>query len=260
MKATRAGKHSGKNNAATAGLQYARLLLQFVQPIMPATPDMEELEEKLNIGLTAWNLAVIQQNDADFYKEYSNNFLTQVQQGKKLRQQIGKLIESKSKQYAGYNVILTNCEITAGKRGEAMVNVQSKTYAQFVQELLTAGTNEYEGEEESDSGHLNRTAITVIPKLPFFNWLKKVVFAGIQRPSLIENNTLYLIDALKDKKGIEQWLKKNFDQVFSSKLSEWTGEEDDWPEKRTYKMFLEWFDVKICSMIYDLGTSPLVKE
>jgi len=278
MKVIRGGKDNGKNknqspptsggvvkkmtDATATDLHYAQVLLQFIQPFMSAVPDIEELEEKLNIALMAWNLAVIKKNDKDFYKEYSKSFLTEIKPSIKSKQLLEKLLTIKETEYEDYNVILIDCEIVPNKKGEARVEVNSKTYEQFIQDLLLQNidTMSDEGDDESNSGSLNRTAVAVIPKQPFLDWLEKTFFPGKLPQVLLEENTMYLLDAIDDKKSVEKWLKKNFDQIFSNELNEWTDDKKDWPKNRTYKMFAEWFDVKICSMIYDLGTSPLLRE
>jgi hypothetical protein len=279
MKVIRGGKDDGKNKnqppeasgavvkkmtdtKTATDVLYAQVLLQFVQPFMAAVPDIEELEEKLNIGLMAWNLAVIKQNDKDFYKEYSKSFLTEIKPDIQSKQLLDKLLTIKETEYDEYNVILIDCEIVPNKKGEARVEVNSKTYEQFIQDLLLQNMDamDDDDEDESNSGSLNRTAVAVIPKQPFLDWLEKTFFPDKLPQVLLEENTMYLLDAIDDKKGVERWLKKNFDQIFSNELNEWTDDKKDWPKNRTYKMFAEWFDVKICSMIYDLGSSPLLRD
>lgn len=273
MKAIKGGKDSGKgrepspkkasglvkqmiDTRSVRDMEYAEVLLQFVQPYMAAVPDLEELENVLNIGLIGWNMAVIKQNDASFYKEYSKKFLSEIQLEYKAKQLLEKMIRSKETGFQEYNAILMDCEIVPNKKGEVRINVSSKTYEDFVNELLGG-----EGaDDDSLSGTLNRTSFAVVPKKPFLDWIEKTFFPGKLPQTLLEENTMYLVDPLDDKKAVEKWLKKNYAQVFTNELNEWTDDQDDWPKNRTYKMFLEWFDVKICSMIYDLGTSPVLKD
>jgi hypothetical protein len=272
MKAIKGGKDAGKGREPSPkkasglvkkmmdarlqrNMEYAEVLLQFVQPFMASVPDLEELENALNIGLIGWNMAVIKQNDTGFYNEYSKKFLSEIQLENRAKQLLEKMIRSKEKGFVEYNVILMDCEIVPNKKGEVRINVSSKTYEEFVDELLGGAE-----EDDSLSDTLNRTSFAVVPKQPFLDWVEKTFFPGKLQQHLLEENTMYLVDQLEDKKAVERWLKKNYGQVFTNELSEWTDDQDDWPKNRTYKMFLDWFDVKICSMIYDLGTSPLLKD
>lgn len=273
MKAIRGGKDSGKGKEtppekssgvvkkmadarSIRDLEYAEVLLQFVQPFMDDVPDLEQLENVLNVGLIGWNMAVIKYNDKNFYKDYSKKFLAEIDLDAKAKQLLEKMIKNKETGYNEYNAILMDCEIVPNKKGEVMINVSSKTYEEFVNELLGVG----EAGEDSLAGTLNRTSFAIVPKKLFLDWLEKTFFPGKLPQTLLEENTMYLIDQLEDKKAVEKWLKKNYEQVFTNELNEWTDDQKDWPKNRTYKMFLDWFDVKICSMIYDLGTSPVLKD
>ena len=35
---------------------------------------------------------------------------------------------------------------------------------------------------------------------------------------------------------------------------------ETWPRKRTYAMFLAWFDVRIVDLVFDLADAPLSQE
>lgn len=271
MKAIRGGKQPGKNkeqnppsgmlkkitDTKSEELEYAQILLQFVQPFMSDVPDIEELEHTLNMGMIGWNMAVIKFNDKDFYKEYSKNVLAEMDFPRKSLQLLEKLIHNKEAKFSEYNVVLMDCEMAPNRKGEVVLHVTPKTYEQFVTEMLAETNDEF---EEAEGNFLNRTSFAIVPKKPFLDWIKNTFLPGKLPPGLLEENSMYLVDPLDDKKNVEKWLRKNFDDVFVNELNEWSEDQSDWPANRTYKMFCDWFEVKICSMIYDLGTSPLIKE
>ena len=103
---------------------------------------------------------------------------------------------------------------------------------------------------------INRNAILVRPKKPFFEWLNK---NGDTIDSVEEAN-IYLIREMGSNKDIINWVKTNFDKIFVNELNDWIIDESVWPENRTYQMFEEWFDIEIHSMILDLEDSPITKE
>jgi hypothetical protein len=43
-------------------------------------------------------------------------------------------------------------------------------------------------------------------------------------------------------------------------LNNWHTDEKDWIQKRTYKLFTEWFDIEIHSMILDLEETAITKD
>ncbi|MDP2902227.1 MAG: hypothetical protein Q8N96_03855, partial [Methylovulum sp.] len=55
-----------------------------------------------------------------------------------------------------------------------------------------------------------------------------------------------------------EWVEKHWRMFFEHVLGTWILNEDEWPKKRTLKMFREWFDVEYRSMVWDMGHEPLM--
>lgn len=106
---------------------------------------------------------------------------------------------------------------------------------------------------------IDRNAIIVRPKRPLYNWISSI-FKGEAPVFEKEESNVYLISEMDSNEDVKRWLKKNFDQIFTNELNDWYTVEDRWPKKRTYKMFEEWFDIEINSMILDLEDGPITKE
>jgi hypothetical protein len=51
-----------------------------------------------------------------------------------------------------------------------------------------------------------------------------------------------------------------FQDIFELELSSWMADDETWPEKINYKMFLEWFDVEYHSMVFDSLKDDIEKE
>jgi hypothetical protein len=105
---------------------------------------------------------------------------------------------------------------------------------------------------------VNRGYLSVRPKAPFFDWANKfeedVVF------SLGFNNepSLYLIT--EDFIDEEPIIKQHFKKIFKNELMAISEDEENWPEVFTLELFLEWFEISLGSMVFDLEKSNLVKE
>jgi hypothetical protein len=106
---------------------------------------------------------------------------------------------------------------------------------------------------------IDRNAIIVKPKQPFFDWLNQI-FQDENPIMTLDENNIYLIREMDSNEQILQWIKKNFDHIFLNELNNWYTDENVWPQKRTYKIFAEWFDIEINSMIVDLEDFPVTKE
>lgn len=105
---------------------------------------------------------------------------------------------------------------------------------------------------------LNRNSILIKAKKPFYDWIN---FVDPEFPVIPDDEgTIYLIKELQTKAKIENWLKKNFDQIFRNELNDFHTDEQDWPQTRTFKVFKEWFSYEISSMIVDMLDKPLEKQ
>jgi hypothetical protein len=48
--------------------------------------------------------------------------------------------------------------------------------------------------------------------------------------------------------------------MFDEQLHSWHMDQRPWPRNRTLEMFLEWFDVRVVELVYDLGDVTLDHE
>ena len=73
-------------------------------------------------------------------------------------------------------------------------------------------------------------------------------------------NTTLLIPEYDNPDDARRYFKKIYRQIFDFELFAWYRDHNCWPKNRTYKMFLEWFDIKINSEVFDLLEDEIVKE
>jgi hypothetical protein len=109
---------------------------------------------------------------------------------------------------------------------------------------------------------VNRTAVVIRPKQPFVDWLNSV--PGESSDNTLERisseNTTFLIPEFFGHNESLVYIKKIYDQIFEFELFGWYTDEDLWPEKRTWKMFQEWFDIEMNSEVFDLVDEYIEKE
>jgi hypothetical protein len=58
----------------------------------------------------------------------------------------------------------------------------------------------------------------------------------------------------------ERRVFKRWNMFLSHYLHGWFSDEKMWPQKRSLKMFKEWFDVHYHSMVWDLADEPVILE
>jgi hypothetical protein len=111
---------------------------------------------------------------------------------------------------------------------------------------------------DEDFKNLRRSAIVIKPAQPFLDWLQKhdpemIIYDDMQQ------GDIYLLPDLETIEQIEKWLKKNFDELFAEQLFNWYVDETMWPENRTFKMFKEWFQYSLHTMVFDTQQGMIEK-
>ncbi len=70
---------------------------------------------------------------------------------------------------------------------------------------------------------INRNAILVKPKKPFFDWFNKLFKDDrlLSDLSDLDENNIYLIRDMDNIEDVKKWIKKNFDKIFDNELNDW---------------------------------------
>ena len=98
--------------------------------------------------------------------------------------------------------------------------------------------------------NLSRSAIVIRGKQPFKDWLVEHD-PEMKLDEEILQGSIYLLPDYDSVSQVQNWLKKNFKEIFDEELYNWYTDEDMWPQKRNFKMFGEWFDYSLHTMIFD---------
>jgi hypothetical protein len=106
--------------------------------------------------------------------------------------------------------------------------------------------------------NVRRSALVIKPKKPFLDWL--ISIDGDNKTiDLISDQDVYLLPDFDEIRQLENWLKKNFDQIFCDQMNNWYIDETLWVQKRTFKTFKDWFDFTLHTMIWDTLEEPIEK-
>lgn len=68
---------------------------------------------------------------------------------------------------------------------------------------------------------------------------------------------MFLINEVVDVTDIAQAVRKCWRVIFEEQLDAWMRGPEVWPRRRSRNMFLEWFDVQVCEMVFDLGRGAI---
>jgi hypothetical protein len=107
--------------------------------------------------------------------------------------------------------------------------------------------------------NVRRSAIVLKTKQPFKDWLVSIDIKDKDFDHTIDSD-VYLVPDFEDPGQVENWLKKNFDQIFCDQMNNWYIDESVWIKNRTFKLFKEWFDYTIHTMIWDTMDEPIDKD
>lgn len=106
----------------------------------------------------------------------------------------------------------------------------------------------------------NRTAIYAYPKSPFKEWAKLYNESPIEDlEQRLNEKHVYLIDWSYNE-DINEALEPYYIKIFEYELLSWNVIKKEWPQKRNYEIFLEWFAVTLCDDIFDLETEKMILE
>jgi hypothetical protein len=109
---------------------------------------------------------------------------------------------------------------------------------------------------------LKRTAIIVKPKQPYIQWANSLDDDGVKLGEEFEpEHTVYLVEDITDYLvDVEAIVAPYFEFIFEEELNAWHRLESDWPARRDFATFLEWFEVKYHSMVLDLCRGRIKTE
>lgn len=110
-------------------------------------------------------------------------------------------------------------------------------------------------------GIVNRSVAVVRPLQPFLLWA-----SSIGEPELAENAyaesrndpQVYLLPEFDSEEESAEVLEQCWPVIFETELDNWSNEERHWPEERTLEMFLQWFEIELCSTADDLCVDPVI--
>lgn len=116
---------------------------------------------------------------------------------------------------------------------------------------------------------LNRGLVIIRYKQPYVDWVKIAGDAPMEislQQANDDGDSFLLptyesqIDPVDGTEDAIKWVEKRWRMFFEHILESWILDETEWPQKRSLKMFREWFDIEYKSIVWDMGTEPLIIE
>ena len=244
---------SGKNIVQNDGKKYSEMLLELIDPFEYDFSDNMTPDDIINFGCYAWNLSCLSQIMPK--NEFKKLLKGSDDMPKSEMIILKKMISLKKKKFASYDRFINDFDVKE-VNGQFELTVLTEDKESFLASIIEETNDSLIQETNFENAYINRFAIIVKPLEPFFNWINAIY--PEDAPHEVDEANVYLVDDGID--DIEKWLKKKFDKFFMMELEDWHTNKKEWPQKRSYKMFKQWFSVDISTMVYDMENRPVLKE
>lgn len=259
----------GQQSFPDPKVNYAVYIQRLIEIFKDRFYETENYGDILHIAITAWNLGNL---DSLIPQENQKEAFAMITDGDINSELLREMVAYKAEHFSDYADFISGYELDE-EDGMPNLSVQTQKKEEYMANLFDDileddeddeyddddDDDEYDeeeyDEEEYGENFINRSAILVKPLPPFMEWLIALY------PDLPGNNItktkIYLIH--EDIYDIDGWIKKNYSKIFDLELEGWHLNENEWPQKRSYKMFKQWFQVEISASVYDLERVPVFK-
>ncbi len=241
-------------------VKYSTMIMDLVSPYLDEYPDPDDLFDKLEIAKHAWNMANAKQKLPDLFDALFRANLSDLENDLSSTEikMLEDIMDTKTKNYFQYDLCIADIDIKDTNDGMCNVVAVCQTFEEYVKRIGTQQQKDEYDETQYESGYVDRSSVSVKPKQVFIDWVR--TFSPDESvESISEIAGAYLVKEMDNDEDVENWLKKNFDKIFTIELEEWCDDKRKWPQHRSYKMFRDWFEIQIHSMVLDLEDYPVVK-
>jgi hypothetical protein len=236
------------------GVKYSSLFEKFLEPFIDEFDDVEFHEDVFEFAINAWNFANMKVLlPADQSDEAINSVPGEVMDLVLLN----KMIDYKILKFKEYTNFIVDFELKETS-GDPILSLTTQAEEQYLTSMMNVLEEETEEndfrENDFDEGYINRHAIIIIPRQPFLDWYTNLFPEDVND---INFTNTYLIN--EDIQDFDSWFKSKYEKIFIHQLEVWTPNKKQWPQKRNYKMFKEWFNIDRSVMVYDFEKRPVSK-
>jgi hypothetical protein len=231
------------------GVKYSQLLEKFLEPFVNDFKDVEFHEDIIEFGINAWNSAnmklLLPEEETDAVFDALENSDINVAL-------LNKMIDYKISHFKNHSNFIVDYDLEETSE-DPILKITTQEQDAYLKSMFEQFDQE-DTDANFDENYINRSAIIIKPLQPFIDWCSNLYPDDLDD---ISATRTYLIS--EDIEDIDSWLGKKFDKIFTLELESWHPNKKEWPKKRNYKMFKEWFQIDISTMVYDFEINPIQK-
>ena len=244
-----------KNASQNTEEKYAILLDKFILPFTDDFSGFKYQEEVFDIALDAWNFGNIK---SLLGKNEFKEVISIAKENDINYPLIKKMIAHKVSKFKEFTNFIIDFDIEEINSLLKLTVVTQKEEIYMIDMLMGASEPE-SNKDEFEENFINRSAISLKPLQPFINWHDTIYPDSKFDESTFNEVNIYLVNN-SNYEDIEAYLKKKFDKYFMMELDGWHTNKKEWPQRRTYKIFKEWFRIDISTAVYDVEKTPISKS
>ncbi|MDF0605645.1 VacJ [Neisseriaceae bacterium TC5R-5] len=110
---------------------------------------------------------------------------------------------------------------------------------------------------------VNRSTAILRPQAPFLAWVQQLPGNEsllVKLEDLQHDCNVLLIPPCDDLNDGHAFIMQHYQQLFAAELADWCEDEQRWPQPLTPKLFQQWFNIEIYSIVTDLAEDTLARE
>ncbi|SDS15588.1 hypothetical protein SAMN05216503_2156 [Polaribacter sp. KT25b] len=245
-----------KNNLQNTALNYSTLLDKFVEQFINKLKEFESQEDAYEFAQNAWNLGNMRSiiDTAEF-----KNIISLAKDNGEDYRLLEKMTSYKVKHLKEFTEFIVDFDFFEVK-GSQKLKVTTQTEDDYLSEMLEINFPKESTEDDFEENFINRSAISLKPLQPFIDWHNTIYTDSKIDETDLKDVNIYLISNATYYEDVEAHLKKKFDNYFQRELEGWHTNKKEWPQRRNYKMFKNWFQINISTAILDLEKTPVSKS
>jgi hypothetical protein len=234
--------------------KYSTLLEKFISPFAHEFIAFEYQEDIFDFAISAWNFGNM---SAIIDKKEFKEILSLAKDDAINYPLLKKMIAHKVSNFKEFTNFIVDFEIEQIK-DILKLTVATEKEESYMTNLLDGASEPASKKDDFEENFINRSAISLKPLQPFIDWHNAIYPDSKIDESFFNEVNIYLINN-SNFDDIEAYLKKKFDRYFMMELDGWHTNKKEWPQRRTYKVFKEWFRIDISTAVYDLEKKPVSK-
>jgi hypothetical protein len=246
-----------KNIIQNTEVKYSSLLEKFMEPFANYFVDEKFFryqEDIFEFSMNAWNFGNMA-SIVDYSSELEH--MTSLLKNDNFNYHLlKKMMDYKVSNFKEFTNFIVDFEFDE-KKGYPVLRVLTQPENIYMAKMLQEASDMESHEDDFEENYINRFAISLKPLQPLIDWVNSLHPNNPIDESAVEEVNIYLIN--EDISDIHAHLKKKFDLYFKMELEEWHTNKKEWPQRRNYKMFKEWFRIDISTTVYDLEKEPVSK-